>query len=251
MKYLINAIGIFTKIKVKFTDWGEGEGPKMMCCFPLIGLIVGSVSAGVGYLLSLTGIIGEIKAFLMLFSLYSVSGFLHLDGFMDCADALLSARDMEGKRRILKDSGVGAFSVISLALLLICNYSSLTYITEHFTESLPLLILAPFASRALSALYLFKLRELETNGLLHYFRQGFKTSHVLWCVFCLFAAAVFACLINFKTLLALIAGGVFSLLFALRAQRDLGGINGDVTGAAVIIFEAACYLCSGILGGVL
>mgnify|MGYP003392776405 FL=1 len=50
---------------------------------------------------------------------YLVTGFLHLDGFMDVTDAVKSWRDLERRREILKDSHVGSFAVINLVLLVV------------------------------------------------------------------------------------------------------------------------------------
>ena len=49
------------------------------------------------------------------------TGFLHLDGFMDSCDAILSRRDLEERRRILKDPHTGSFAVISLVILTILS----------------------------------------------------------------------------------------------------------------------------------
>ena len=48
-----------------------------------------------------------------------MTGGIHLDGFMDTKDALNSYGSREEKLRILKDSRVGAFAVIRLALYLL------------------------------------------------------------------------------------------------------------------------------------
>lgn len=52
-----------------------------------------------------------------------VTGFLHLDGFMDVCDAVLSRCDLETRQRILKDSHCGSFAVICMILLAAAQWS--------------------------------------------------------------------------------------------------------------------------------
>ena len=251
MKSFINALGIFSKIRVRYTDWGENEGPGMMICFPLVGLICGLADSAAAFLLDLTGIAPDIKGVIMLFILFAVCGFLHMDGFMDCADALLSSRDMEGKKKILKDSNVGAFAVISAGLLLISDYAAMGVITSDFDSAFILLLLAPVASRSMGALFLFAFPELETSGLLHYFRSGFQKKHIVISAFFIVASIGLGLLGGLRTFLALAAASVVTLMFTLKANKELGGINGDVIGACVIIFEGISYLTDAVLGGII
>lgn len=51
-----------------------------------------------------------------------ITGMLHLDGFMDVCDAILSRRSKEEKLRILKDSATGAFAVIPLVILFFLQF---------------------------------------------------------------------------------------------------------------------------------
>lgn len=52
-----------------------------------------------------------------------VTGFMHLDGYMDVCDAVLSRRDLATRQRILKDSHCGAFAVICMVLLAMGQWS--------------------------------------------------------------------------------------------------------------------------------
>ena len=67
---------------------------------------------------------------------FILTGMLHLDGYMDVCDALLSRRDKQEKLRILKDPHTGAFAVISVIMLFILNFSTLhTVISNNINES--------------------------------------------------------------------------------------------------------------------
>ena len=50
---------------------------------------------------------------------------LHLDGFMDCCDALFGGFDRERRQAILRDSHVGAFAVVGVAALLLLKVAAI------------------------------------------------------------------------------------------------------------------------------
>lgn len=62
-----------------------------------------------------------LRAVLLAAAPWLVTGFLHLDGYMDVCDALLSRRDLTTRQKILKDSHCGAFAVICMVLLAACQ----------------------------------------------------------------------------------------------------------------------------------
>ena len=94
----------------------------MLGFLPLTGLIIGAVWAGLCVLFVMLGLPYLVISFLVTFSLFALYGFIHLDGFMDCCDAIMSRRPVEEKQKILKDSHCGAFAVISLAFMLLAYF---------------------------------------------------------------------------------------------------------------------------------
>lgn len=92
--------------------WSETARRKMLVCLPLVGLLVGGIWAGAWLLLR--GAPGPVRAAVCAAVPWLVTGFMHLDGYMDVCDAVLSRRDLPTRRRILKDSHCGAFAVICL-----------------------------------------------------------------------------------------------------------------------------------------
>ena len=69
------------------------------------------------WLLQRLGSPAPLRAVLLAAAPWLVTGFLHLDGYMDVCDALLSRRDLATRQKILKDSHCGAFAVICMVLL--------------------------------------------------------------------------------------------------------------------------------------
>ena len=127
--------------------WSETARRKMLACLPLVGVVVGAVWALCAWLAWYLP--HPLGAALCAAAPWLVTGFLHLDGFMDVCDGVLSRRDLETRRRILKDSHCGAFAVICMVLLAMTQWSAFLS-----TEAAPLLPLAliPVASRASAAM---------------------------------------------------------------------------------------------------
>ena len=106
------AWGMFLAIPCPARRWNEAARRKMVACLPLVGVIVGAVWALCGWLGGLLP--RPLAAALCAAAPWLATGFLHLDGFMDVCDGILSRRELETRRRILKDSHCGAFAVICM-----------------------------------------------------------------------------------------------------------------------------------------
>ncbi|GIP29426.1 adenosylcobinamide-GDP ribazoletransferase [Paenibacillus sp. J23TS9] len=108
--------------------------------YPLVGAAIGAVvwcfAAAASYLLP------PLPAAVLILALWvALTGGLHLDGWMDTADGLLSYRSREQMLEIMKDSRVGAMGVLACVLLLLLK-TSLIYslLTGGWP---PLMILLP------------------------------------------------------------------------------------------------------------
>ena len=115
------AWGMFLAIPCPRKIWSESARQKMLVCMPLVGLLAGGVWAGAWLLLR--GAPGPVRAAVCAAAPWLVTGFMHLDGYMDVCDAVLSRRDLATRQRILKDSHCGAFAVICLVLLALGQWS--------------------------------------------------------------------------------------------------------------------------------
>ena len=221
------AWGMFLAIPCPKKLWIETARRKMLVCLPLVGLLVGGIWAGAWLLLR--GAPGPVRAAVCAAVPWLVTGFMHLDGYMDVCDAVLSRRDLPTRRRILKDSHCGAFAVICLALLVLCQWA--VFLSA---EALPLwpLTLIPAASRACAALAVLTLRPMSTSQYSAMTRGGAPV---------VFAAIVLAAVCGLSVLLwdsfAPLAAAVCYWLAAWYAFRQLDGMSGDVSGFALTIAE--------------
>ncbi len=242
----LSAFSMFSKIPVKPRTFDDENGSQTLCFLPIVGIVCGVFTFGVYLLLSLFRINSFIKAVMLLISLFIISGFLHLDGYMDTSDAILSARDRSKKVEILKDSVVGAFSVICLFFLLLTDYVSLFTYIERLGDAW-LFIVVPFLSRAIASFILFTYKPLSNEGILAYFRTGSNiTKTVITAVMAL--AGIICCFcIGFNIGVAGGIGVIAAVIFAQISQHQFGGINGDVIGFCIVVSEAVIYLMSAIL----
>ena len=152
------AWGMFLAIPCPKKIWSESARRRMLACLPLVGLIAGGVWALCAWL---GGFLPRpIGALLCAAAPWLVTGFMHLDGFMDVCDAVLSRRDLPRRQEILKDSHCGAFAVIGMVLLALSQWSA-----AMAKEEIPLLPLlaVPVASRACAALAVLTLAPMGTS----------------------------------------------------------------------------------------
>ena len=221
------AWGMFLTIPCPKKIWRESARRKMLACLPLIGLIVGGIWALCAWLGSFLP--QPLAALLCAAAPWLITGFMHLDGYMDVCDAVLSRRDLETRQRILKDSHCGAFAVICLALLVLCQWA--VFLSAEGIALWPL-ALVPVASRSCAALAVLTLRPMTTSQYSAMERGGAPV---------VFAALMLAAVCGLSVLLwdsfAPLAAAVCYWLAAWYAFRQLGGMSGDVSGFALTIAE--------------
>ncbi|MFA5515734.1 MAG: adenosylcobinamide-GDP ribazoletransferase [Desulfuromonadales bacterium] len=166
---------------------------------------------------------------LLILSLIGVTGGLHLDGVADLADGLAGGKDREGILRIMKDSRVGAMGVIALVMLLLLKFLALNSVPAG--QKTAALICMPAAGRWMQVVLAFACAYARPEG----GTGGAFVEHVGR------REALFASSTLLLALLLLFGGKGLALflLLALAAwaaivyfRRRLGGVTGDVLGAA-------------------
>ncbi|MFI2782335.1 adenosylcobinamide-GDP ribazoletransferase [Streptomyces sp. ALB3] len=119
------AFGTLTALPVRVSRWDRGTARAGMLCAPLAGLAVGLLAASAGALFLLVGS-GPLTAAVASAALpAALTRGLHLDGLADTADGLGSARPAEDALRIMKQSDVGPFGVVTLVLVLLAQVAAL------------------------------------------------------------------------------------------------------------------------------
>ncbi|MDI6813630.1 MAG: adenosylcobinamide-GDP ribazoletransferase [Desulfitobacteriaceae bacterium] len=216
----------------------ESEFKRSQHYYPLVGLTLGILLWLIAYASRLAyppivsgGIILAAEIFL--------TGGIHLDGFMDSMDGLLSAREPERMLEIMKDSRVGAHASISLGALLILKFALLVSLSS---SGLKILILVPMLSRWAFLIGVIGFPYARKEGL----GKGFHESS-RWLVFASEGALIFI-LAYLVTGYAGLAAGVSALagafLFAYKTAHLLGGLTGDLYGALIELSEVVALLAA-------
>ena len=152
------AWGNFLALPCPCKKWDNDMKNAMLGFLPLTGLIIGAVWAGLCVLFVMLGLPYLVISFLVTFSLFALYGFIHLDGFMDCCDAIMSRRPVEEKQKILKDSHCGAFAVISLAFMLLAYYAFISTALSFGIDFVDLCMIPVSAAVWRVLMYCFKNR---------------------------------------------------------------------------------------------
>ena len=224
--------------------WDEKAKDRMLLFLPVVGLELGLIWAGLGWVCGFLNLPPLVTALILSCWPWISTGFLHLDGFMDVTDAVKSYRSLERRREILKDSHVGSFAVIGIMLLILGQFSCFASVSHD--ADLRILIFVPAVSRCCSALAVTALKPMRTS---QYAGQEKPKSHilVLSAMLAIFLASGFLfCGKSGFVLIGVLTGYGFALS---RGYKSLEGMNGDIAGYALTVGEfcAAVVLA---LGGI-
>ncbi|WP_405788618.1 adenosylcobinamide-GDP ribazoletransferase [Streptomyces sp. NBC_00029] len=122
------AFGTLTVLPARITRWDRPAARTGMACAPLAGLAVGLLAAVPGVLLLLLGAGPLLAAALTVAVPAALTRGLHLDGLADTADGLGSAKPAGEALRIMKQSDIGPFGVVTLVLVLLVQVAALSEI---------------------------------------------------------------------------------------------------------------------------
>jgi adenosylcobinamide-GDP ribazoletransferase len=196
--------------------------------FPLVGAALGGLVGGTAAALSLV-LPALLAATLAVAIELCLTGALHVDGLADSADGL-AGRDPEHALAIMRDHSLGTYGASALALDLLAKTVALAVLAEH-AAILP--VVAAFAVARTTPLLL--------AAALPYARPGPGTGRLLADRLRIRDALA---VVTLATVLAVLAAGPLgaaALLCLLTvtagvgvlARHRLGGVTGDVMGAAV------------------
>lgn len=249
IRAFIISFSIYSRIPVPQLEWKDRDMKYVLCFFPWVGAVIGVITLLWGIFCSrfpvgriLFTAIGTAIPLL-------VTGGFHADGFMDSMDAFHSYQSREKKLEILKDSHIGAFSVIQLILYYLIFAGAYSEI-----NSLRALVLAGmgfFLSRVLCGLGVVTLQNAKKEGLLYLFsgkahEKIVKLSlygQLLLCIIAMTALSLWAGI-------ASAAGALLAFCYyRCRCYKEFGGITGDTSGyfvtlceGVVVVIVAACCI---------
>jgi len=238
LDYFLGAIRFFTRLPVPAWVGHSADALNHSArYFPLVGLIVGGIAAGV-FTLAVEVWPRALAVLLAMAATIYATGAFHEDGWADMVDGFGGGWTRERTLEIMKDSRIGSYGAIALVLMLLGRFVAL------YDLALPLVVPALVAGHALS--------RLCATSLLHfldYAREEGKAKPLATRIslgeLALAGAFGLAPLFMLPPQPALVGAALALLVTAYMARkfvRRLGGYTGDCLGATQQVAELAFYL---------
>lgn len=206
---------------------------RVVWAYPLAGAAIGLAG---GFVMLCAGLVLPLymAAVLGLAVTVLLTGALHEDGLADFWDGIGGGQSRDDKLRIMRDSHLGTYGALALVISFAARLSALTAIG-------PLAPLAFIAAHAMCrgalAVPMQLFAPARRDGLV---AESGEPGLINFTV--AIAAALMLSVVLLPPLAALLACGAAcaaALVIGLAARRQLGGITGDVLGAAAQMAEIA------------
>ncbi len=199
--------------------------------FPLIGMVIGAILAGI-YCFTSPYVTPFLAAVLVVLAEFLLTGGLHADGFMDTADGIFSGRERERKLEIMKDSRVGSNGVVAFVFLVMLKTAFLENISA---EAIPMaLFCMPVISRFGMVISITQFPYARKEGMGKAFAQYAEP-------YALKTAAIFALLPGLYwtyDYTVCLAAGILAVWSGNRyIVKQIGGVTGDTYGAITELTE--------------
>ncbi|HEV8641830.1 MAG TPA: adenosylcobinamide-GDP ribazoletransferase [Methylomirabilota bacterium] len=166
-----------------------------------------------------------------------LTGGLHLDGLADCLDGL-AGHDAGQRLRIMSDSRIGAFGAMGLILFLLLEIAAVAELPAPVRWRA--LLATPAIARATPALLARCFPAARVDGHGAAFRAGVQSRAVVLAL--VLAGLIAAGALGLLGLAALVVACLGTLGLGRFLTVRLGGITGDVLGAAVEAAELIVLL---------
>lgn len=233
MSGLRRALAFLTTWPISIPEGIEaGELGRAAAWFPFIGLAMGGVLWGLDVVLPMV-MPPSVVGVLLVAAWIGLSGGLHLDGLADCCDGLFVSAPHARRLEILRDTGVGAFAIVGVTLLLLAKAMSAGVLADSRG-----LLLAPVLGRWV-VLPLARGPAARGEGLGATLRAELTVRQML-------PGLVLAVLLSFlsgwRGVAAFMAVHLMALGWHRLAKARLGGHTGDVLGAACELAEVTVLL---------
>jgi adenosylcobinamide-GDP ribazoletransferase len=222
----------------------KNEGPDQvghsLGYFPVVGLIIGLLLAGLYCLMSDVFPVPLVNAILVT-GLVLVTGAHHLDGLSDSFDALVAGHTAEQRLSIMADTRMGVFGISAIVLTLLIKYAALVGIAAVST-----LIMVPVVSRWTMAGAILIFPAARKSGMGFAAKSGSSwTSFAAATVIALLVMILFGGWIAGSILMAVLFG--LMCCFGLLFRRLFGGLTGDCYGALVELGEVMALILISVL----
>ena len=205
--------------------------------FPLVGFAIGAMLAAENLLL--TPLFGDaLAAALLTLTLIVLTGAVHLDALADTADALGARGDRRRALEIMRDSRIGTFGTAAIFFFLALEIVALA--TMGGTRRAAVLWLAPGLARWAMVAVGWRMDYLRAAGAgtMLVGPGGDRNLAVASAI----AAIAALPILSWRVLLVCVVAVALGAILRAAYRRWLGGVTGDLLGAAGELVELAVLL---------
>ncbi|MCK0154575.1 adenosylcobinamide-GDP ribazoletransferase [Alcanivorax sp. S6407] len=230
------ALGFLTRIPMLVkVDYSQRLMNQCSVYFPLVGLLLGALYAGLYSLLAMLWSPQVCVLLVVAFHLW-ITGAFHEDGMADSADGLGGGYTVARRLEIMKDSRIGTYGAAALVMVLLLKVVLQTEVSPVWLG----LLLAPAISR-LTPLCLMRwlpyVSDPDTSKSKPV-AEGFSGQRLAVAA----VGVAFIALAFQVTLAALISIALVVVVWGGMLRKNLGGYTGDALGASVVLSELVFLL---------
>jgi len=237
LRGLAAAVSFLTRVPVgRWVDLDAADVARGGMLFPVVGAGIGTLVGGIAESAG-SSLTAPVAAVLGIAAGTALTGVLHLDALADTADAL-TAPTRERALEIMRDHSVGSYGATALVLDLGAKVAALSALVSRH-DALRAAVCAAAAARAVPVVLSLALPYARPAAGLGRVLGGTGWPRAGVAV----AAAVGVCVLLHAALLLAVVAGV-GLLSGLAARRWLGGVTGDVLGAASELAETGALVAA-------
>jgi adenosylcobinamide-GDP ribazoletransferase len=230
------AASLLTRVPMPHPDGALPAGlTRSQRAFPLVGALIGLLVGLVDVILLKLGVPSLAAAALALGASAALTGALHEDGLADVGDGFGGGRDRDAKLAIMRDSRLGTYGTVVLLVGFAARLAALASLP--LAIAIPALMVAHGVGRAAIPLLAAHMPFARVDGLGK--NAGRPTQNDAIAAAAIGAILALLLLPIGTALLALIVAALAVAAVAWLACRQIGGVTGDVFGAAEQVAEIA------------
>lgn len=240
MKSFLTALQFLTIIPVRGKDEYLEQSTAF---FPVVGLFLGLVLAGVNIILS--PFLSEVAIWIVIIAgLSLLTGAIHLDGVADTFDALGGSMEREERLKIMRDSRIGAIGTVAVSCILLLKIGGLSTIPSEFLGR-ALILMVVLSRWSLVGGCGFSSYAHESGGKALVFMKDYNKKYLVMAT--LFTFAISLLCIGWKGIIVFILIGFASFLLIKFLNKQFGGMSGDTLGMLNESIEVLSLFLIGIL----
>jgi adenosylcobinamide-GDP ribazoletransferase len=211
--------------------------------FPVVGLLVGVGAIILNHVLS-RFVAHDVMIVIVLIFLVAITGGLHEDALADAADGFGGGWGKDQILGIMRDSRVGSFGAVAIALALLARFVFLSEIPSERFDSYVVAGQVTCRWTALPlAFFLPPAREQSGQGA----RVAGKVTAFALVMATLLTLVILGVALGLKAVWVGLAASAMTLASGAYYRHRIGGVTGDCLGATNQLTEVAIYFAGAVL----